>query len=85
MLHNINLTIYLRQNNNKNKKMNNINSSKLRIIKNKIKEIENVKKFKTITSNKTIKLKINNKKKINLMNNNNSKKILKNILLKIEL
>ena len=71
MLHNINFTIDLRENNNI-KKMNNINCSKLKLIKNKLKENENVKKFKKIISLKTTKLKI--KKNNNLMNKKNSSK-----------
>ena len=73
MLHNIDFTIDLRENCNK---YNNINSSKLRLIKNK-KENENNKKFKKIIAFSDNKFKTNiynNIKNNNIINRKSSKK-----------
>lgn len=71
MSHNVNFTIDLRENN-KNKRINNMNDSKLKLIKKKLKENETIKKFQKIISYKTTKLKINNNsKKKHIITNSN--------------
>ena len=70
LTHNINFTKDLREHKN-NKTIKIIESNKLKLLKNKLKENENNKKFQKIISFKTMKFKINNN---NLKNKKNSKK-----------
>ena len=79
ILHNINFTIDSKESKN-NKQINNINSKKLKLMKNKFKENENIKKFQKVILFKTKMFKItnnNNKNNNNIINKNNSKNKIK--------